>query len=234
MTPTVDPAADTPAPSPAELPLLDPGEARIVGSLIEKAAITPEVYPLTINAIVAACNQKTSREPVMHLETGAVANLLRRMEERGLVKVAPASQRAIRYEHRFDAIYGVTARQRAVLCSLLLRGAQTLAELHTRSERLTEFPGVDDVRDTLDRLMQREPALVVRIPRGAGQREDRYMHLLGGPIDIADLAQATSARVVSTRASDLDERVERLEGEIEALKDELAALRSRLDAGDVV
>ena len=234
MTPTVDPAADTPAPSSAELPLLDPGEARIVGSLIEKAAITPEVYPLTINAIVAACNQKTSREPVMHLEPGAVANLLRRMEERGLVKVAPASQRAIRYEHRFDAIYGVTARQRAVLCSLLLRGAQTLAELHTRSERLTEFPGVDDVRDTLDRLMQREPALVVRIPRGAGQREDRYMHLLGGPIDIADLAQATSARVVSTRASDLDERVERLEGEIEALKDELAALRSRLDAGDVV
>ena len=232
--PTVDPAAETPAPSSAEFPLLDPGEARILGSLIEKAAITPEVYPLTVNAIVAACNQKTSREPVMHLETGAAANLLRRMEERGLVKVAPSSQRAIRYEHRFDANYGVTARQRAVLCALLLRGAQTLAELHTRTERLTDFPAVDDVRDTLDRLIQREPAYVVRIPRGAGQREDRYMHLLGGPIDITEVAQAAPARAASSRAGDLDERVERLEGEVAALKDELAALRSRLDAGDVV
>src|ERR1700752_5122377 len=113
---------------------------------------------------------------------------------------------------------------------MLLRGAQTLAELHTRTERLTDFPGVDDVRDTLDRLIQREPSLVVRIPRGAGQREDRYMHLLGGPIDIA---QAAPARDASTRA-DIDERVERLEDELAALKDELAALRSRLDAGDVV
>ena len=223
MDATPEPAA----PDSAALALLEPGEARIVGSLIEKAAITPEVYPLTVNAIVAACNQKTSREPVMHLETGAVANLLRRMEERGLVKVAPASQRAIRYEHRFDAIYGVTARQRAVLCALLLRGAQTLAELHTRTERLTDFPGVDDVRDTLDRLMQREPALVVRIPRGPGQREDRYMHLLGGPVDIPAETEAPARS--TPRAPGLEERIARLEDEVASLRDELADLRAQRD-----
>ncbi|HKE48330.1 MAG TPA: DUF480 domain-containing protein [Rhodanobacteraceae bacterium] len=225
----MDPS-ETSAPAPA-FPELEPGEARILGSLIEKAAITPEAYPLTINAIVAACNQKTSREPVMHLETGAVANLLRRMEERGLVKVAPASQRAIRYEHRFDAIYGVTARQRAVLCALLLRGAQTLSELHTRTERLTDFPGVDDVRDTLDRLIQREPALAVRIPRGPGQREDRYMHLLGGPVDVAAQVEAL-ARPAASRAEGLEERVAQLEDEVATLRDELAGLRARLDGAE--
>ena len=226
----MDPTPDTSAPAPA-FPELEPGEARILGSLIEKAAITPEAYPLTINAVVAACNQKTSREPVMHLETGAVANLLRRMEERGLVKVAPASQRAIRYEHRFDAIYGVTARQRAVLCALLLRGAQTLAELHTRTERLTDFPGLDDVRDTLDRLIQREPALAVRIPRGPGQREDRYMHLLGGPVDVAAQTEAL-ARPAAPRAGGLEERVAQLEDEVATLRDELAGLRARLDGAE--
>ena len=211
--------------------LLDATEARIIGCLIEKAAITPEVYPLTVNAVVSACNQKTSREPVMHLETGAVAHALRKMEERGLVKVAPASQRALRYEHRFDAIYGVTARQRAILCALLLRGPQTLAELHTRSERLTDFPAIDDVRDTIDRLIQREPTLVVRIPHGSGQREDRYMHLLSGPIDIAAAAFASPSRNAPARANNVEERLAQLEGEVAELKDALEALRSRIEGG---
>ncbi len=226
----MDPAADTPA-SPAEIVLLDATEARILGCLIEKAAITPEVYPLTVNAIVAACNQKTSREPVMHLETGAVAHTLRRMEDSGLVKVAPASQRAIRYEHRFDAIYGVTARQRALLCALLLRGPQTLVELHTRTERIADFPAIDDVRDSLDRLMQREPTLIVRIPRGPGQREDRYMHLLSGPIDIASTALASGQRVPPPRANLVEERLEQLENEVASLKHALEALRARVESG---
>jgi len=213
------------------LPPLDAIEARILGCLIEKAAITPEVYPLTLNAIVAACNQKTSREPVMNLEPGAVGHSLRELENRGLVKVAPASQRALRYEHRFDTIYGVTARQRAVLCALLLRGAQTLNELHTRTERLADFPSLDDVRDTLDRLLQREPAYAVRIGRGPGQREDRYMHLLAGPVDVESFAaQAASAPSSSSRA-DLAERVERLESEVQALREELDALRRHVEAG---
>jgi uncharacterized protein YceH (UPF0502 family) len=143
------------------------------------------------------------------------------------VKVAPASQRALRYEHRFDAAYGVTARQRAVLCALLLRGAQTLGELFTRTERLADFPSLDDVRDTLDRLIQREPAFAVRIPRGPGQREDRYMHLLGGPVDVAAHA-ATAPPAPSLREGGLESRVEALESEIAALKDQLAALKASL------
>ncbi len=223
----------------AAVPELNAVEARILGCLIEKAAITPEVYPLTINAIVAAANQKTSRDPVMSLEIGAVTHTLRGMEARALVKVAPSSQRAVRYEHRFDAIYGVTARQRAVLCALVLRGAQTLAELHTRTERLADFPSIDDVRDALDRLIQHEPPLVVRVPHGPGQREDRYMHLLSGPVDVS--AFAASARPAAPRASDRDAsaestrelaaRVAQLEDEVAALKQAVVALESRLGSG---
>jgi uncharacterized protein YceH (UPF0502 family) len=211
------------------LQTLDPNEARILGCLIEKAAITPEVYPLTINAIVAACNQKTSRDPVLHLEPGAVAHALRGMEGKGLVKVAPSSQRALRYEHRFDAIYGLTARQRAALCVMLLRGPQTLAEVLTRTDRLADFPGVDDVRDTLDRLIQREPAFVVQLARGPGQREDRYMHLLCGPLSADAFADPVAAATGGSR-SDLHERIGRLEAEVDVLRSELARLRERTDA----
>ena len=231
----MDPA-ETASPE-SDLVRLDATEARILGCLIEKAAITPEVYPLTINAIVAAANQKTSRDPVMTLEVGAVTHALCGMEDRGLVKVAPSSQRAIRYEHRFDAAYGVTARQRAVLCVLMLRGAQTLGEIHTRTDRLAEFPSLDDVRDTLDRLIERAPPLAVRLTRGAGQREDRYMHLLGGPIDETAHA-AAPVRVAPARADDverreLEQRVERLEGEVAALKRAMAALAAHsATAGD--
>ena len=212
-----------------EPPVLGAIEARIVGCLIEKAAITPETYPLTVNAIVAAGNQKTSREPVMQLETGTVAHALRAMESSGLVKVAPASQRALRYEHRFDAVYAVTARQRAVLCVLLLRGPQTLGELLTRTDRIGEFPSLDDVRDTLDRLIQREPALVVRLGRSHGQREDRYMHLLCGPVAAEAFVPSPEPAETTAREA-LPARIERLETEVQALRIELAGLRERLDA----
>jgi uncharacterized protein YceH (UPF0502 family) len=212
----------------AQPPVLDAIEARILGCLIEKAATTPDAYPLTENAVVSACNQKTSREPVMHLETGAVAHALRVLEGRHLVKIAPSSQRALRYEHRFDAVYGTTARQRAVLCVMLLRGPQTLAELLTRTDRLADFPGVDDVRDTLERMAQREPALVVRIARAPGQREDRYMHLLCGPVDEAHFATAVAPEPRPSSRNDLAERVEHLEGDIAALRAELDELRRAL------
>lgn len=222
----MSPEAD--APAAAALPPLDAIEARILGCLVEKAAITPEVYPLTENAIVAACNQKTSREPVMQLEPGAVAHALRAMEGRGLVRVAPVSQRALRYEHRFDSVYGTTARQRAVLCVMLLRGPQTIAELLTRTERIGAFPGQDDVRDTLDRLVAREPPLVVCIGRAAGQREDRYMHLMCGPVDAqAYHASAAYASAPEPRG-ELAQRVERLEHDLEAMRAELADLREAM------
>lgn len=210
------------------IPKLSPVEARILGCLIEKAAITPDVYPLTVNSTVQACNQKTSREPVMRLEPGEVEHTLRAMLDRGLVKLDPFSQRAPRYSHSFDNVYGTTARQRAALCLMLLRGPQTLNEVFSRCERLTDFPSLDDVRDTLERLIERDVPLVVRIPRGHGQREDRYMHLLSGPVD-AD-AFVESAAASSTAAprrmadAELHERVTALEGEVAALKAQLASL----------
>lgn len=212
--------------SATPLPLLSAIEARILGCLIEKAAITPDVYPLTVNALVAACNQKTSREPVMQLEPGEVGHALREMEAKGLVKLDPFAQRAARYSHCFDTVYGVMPRPQALLCVMLLRGPQTIGELHTRCERLADFPSLDDVRDSLDRLLAREPVLIVRIPRSGGQREDRYMHLLCGPLDLD--AYAASAATHSEHAHivdhDLQARVAKLEEEVAQLKEQLAQL----------
>ncbi len=218
---------DNANPGAGPVPPLTATEARVLGCLVEKAATTPEVYPLTLNALVLACNQKTSRDPVMDLEPGAVGHALNTLEARGLAKIATSSQRALRYEHRFDAIYGTTARQRAVLCVMLLRGPQTPGELMTRTERLAGFPTLDDVRDTLDRLMQREPAQVVCLGRAAGQREDRYMHLLAGDVDAE--AWAAAAPAASSRSGS-SERLDQLESEVAELRAELADLRRQLDA----
>lgn len=221
---------DTDAPtSPAPLLVLDLVQARVLGSLVEKASTTPETYPLTLNALVVACNQKTSREPVMELEPGAAGHAVRQLEDRGLVKVVHGA-RSLRYEHRFDEAYTVTARQRAVLCLLLLRGPQTLGELLIRSDRLASFPSIDDVRDTLDRLAAREPPMALRVGRAAGQREDRYMHLLCG----AAAAQAAAAGMASVSDSSASStlvhegmatRLAELEARVAALEAALAELR---------
>ncbi|MDR2013496.1 MAG: DUF480 domain-containing protein [Rhodanobacter sp.] len=220
---------DSPLPSPtgAETPAaplhINAIEARVLGTLIEKAAITPDVYPLTINSVVNGCNQKTSREPIMHLEPGAVTHLLREMEGRGLVKLDPFSLRAPRYMHCFDAVYGVTARQRALLCVMLLRGPQTLNELHRRSERLADLQDIDDVRDTVERLIERDPPLVMRLPHSGGRREDRYMHLLSGPVDAQAYAETVAATSAPPAAdSELHERVNQLEIEVAHIKEQWA------------
>lgn len=201
-------------------------EARILGCLIEKEATTPEAYPLTANAVVVACNQKNNREPVMELEPGEVGHALREMTDKGLVRVVDGA-RAQRYEHRFAQYWSVTARQQALLAVLLLRGPQTLAELHTRTERLVGPADLEDVRLTLERLASRVPAYVVNLGRAAGQREDRYMHLLCGPVSKADFAVvADRASAPSTRGG-LESRVEALEAAVEALRSELDALRDR-------
>ncbi len=216
--------------SPAPLLELDLVQARVLGSLVEKASTTPETYPLTLNALVVACNQKTSREPVMELEPGAVGHVVRQLEDRGLVKVVHGA-RALRYEHRFDEAYTVTARQRAVLCLLLLRGPQTLGELLVRSERLAAFPSIDDVRDTLERLAAREPPMALCVGRAPGQREDRYMHLLCGAV----AAQAAAAGMTSAADSSatgpagnhvMAARLAELEGRIAALEAGLQELRA--------
>ncbi|MBN8737949.1 MAG: hypothetical protein BGP24_02065 [Lysobacterales bacterium 69-70] len=213
-------------------PLLEPIEARVLGCLIEKAATTPEVYPLTLNAVVAACNQKSNREPILELEPGAVGHALRQLEGKRLVS-GSMSARASRYEHRLDQALSITPRQRALLALLMLRGPQTAPELLTRSDRLADFPGLDDVRATLERLSQREPALVVRIPRSGGQREDRYMHLLCGEIDLASYATAaaaTSGESGGGSAHALEARIEQLESLVDALQQRLQQVEQRFDA----
>jgi uncharacterized protein YceH (UPF0502 family) len=212
--------ADAPVP-----PLLDPIQARVLACLVEKQALTPEVYPLTLNAVVTACNQKSSREPVMELEPGAVGHALRELEGKGFV-AGSLSARASRYEHRFDRALGITPRQRAALCVLMLRGPQTLNEILTRCERLSDFPGPDEVQATLERLAQRAPALVLRLPRGGGQREDRYAHLLCGPVDVTALAAAAPAPTGGGAAARIDE----LERRVDELEQTLSRLLGKLGA----
>ncbi|HET8940514.1 MAG TPA: YceH family protein [Rudaea sp.] len=215
-----EPIAATP-----ELPTLTTIEARALGCLVEKAATTPDVYPLTLNSLHLACNQKTSRDPVMNLEVGEVGHALHTLEEKKLVRVARGA-RVLRYEHTIDAPLGLTPRSRALIAMLLLRGPQTQAELHARCERLADFPDAEMIADTLDRLMQREPALVICLGRSSGQREDRYMHLLCGPVSLENLpvARADSGGNRS-RTADLEARIDELERIVEQL-------RNRIDACD--
>ncbi|HSX61221.1 MAG TPA: DUF480 domain-containing protein [Tahibacter sp.] len=207
--------------------LLEPIEARVLGCLVEKAATTPEVYPLTLNAVVSACNQKSNRDPVLELEPGAVGHALRQLEGKRFV-AGSMSARASRYEHRLDQALNVTPRQRALLALLMLRGPQTAPELLARSDRLADFPSLDDVRSTLDRLSQRDPALVVRIPRSGGQREDRYMHLLCGEVDVSALAAAAAADGAGSSAQALESRIEQLESLVDALQQRLQQVEQRV------
>lgn len=210
--------SDTPA-----LPLLTTAEGRVLGCLIEKEATTPDAYPLTVNAALVAANQKTAREPVMTLDPGDVHHALRQLEAHKLAKQT-FSSRAERYEHRAGAFFSLPQQQVALLGLLLLRGPQTVGELYARSDRLAKFADADDVRHHLERLLHRQPALVVQIPRGPGQREDRYAHLLGGPVDVAAISERPAPRG-EPAPSALEARVAALEDEVAALRAEIAALR---------
>jgi uncharacterized protein YceH (UPF0502 family) len=203
-----------------DLPVLSAVEARVLGCLIEKKELTPDVYPLTLNGAHQAANQKTAREPVMALELTEVRRALSTLEQKGLVRQAFAS-RVERYEHLMAQRFSLTTPQAALVGLLLLRGAQTAYELLARSERMARFSSIEDLRGELDMLIGRRPPLVQEIPRGPGQREDRFVHLLAGPVDVAALSAQRS--VPAMPASDLEARVESLEQEV-------AALRARLDA----
>ncbi|MEP9397543.1 DUF480 domain-containing protein [Mesorhizobium sp. KR2-14] len=203
-----------------DLPILTPVEARVLGCLIEKKELTPDVYPLTLNAAHSAANQKTAREPVMALEQMEVHRGLKSLEQKGLVRQVFGS-RVERYEHLAAQRFSLTSPQIAILGLLLLRGAQTAGELMARSERMARFQSLEDLRTELDMLIGKRPALVQEIGRGPGQREDRYAHLLSGPIDVAALAAQRGPTAMP--ASDLEAR-------LQALEEEVAALRARLDA----
>ena len=199
-------------------------EARVLGCLIEKQLTTPEAYPLTLNALVLACNQKTSREPVLNLTAGQVGQALRSLEGREMARLVMGS-RADRWEHRVDKALELVAAQVVLIGLLLLRGPQTINELLTRSSRMHDFDDAEQVQHHLERLISRELACL--LPRQSGQREDRYMHVLGDPADLqAALAARASEPQRATAGGQQDERLEALEARIAALEERLAQLES--------
>nr|WP_313409271.1 DUF480 domain-containing protein [Pseudomonas sp.] len=209
----------TPSPLVGETPL-HAVEVRILGCLIEKQLTTPETYPLTLNAVQLACNQKTSREPLMNLEAGEVGRYLRSLEGRKLVHLVMGS-RADRWEQRCDKQLELVKPQTVLLGLLLLRGPQTLNELLTRSNRMHDFDDVAEVQHQLERLIGR--GLVMLLPRQSGQREDRYMHLLGELADLESLLANRPAARAEVGAPNEDRLVE-LEARIAALEERLARL----------
>ncbi|WP_449125285.1 YceH family protein [Pseudomonas viridiflava] len=214
--------SSTEVPDTAETLQLNSTEVRILGCLIEKQATNPETYPLTLNALVLACNQKTSRDPVMNLTQGQVGQSLRALEGQGLTRLVMGS-RADRWEHKVDKGLELVPAQVILTGLLLLRGPQTVNELLTRSNRMHDFEDAEQVVHQLDRLIAR--GLATLIPRQAGQREDRYMHALGNPEDLqALLAQRQNAPDRSTATAASNERIEELEARVLALEERLAKL----------
>ncbi|MGE6791598.1 YceH family protein [Pseudomonas guineae] len=203
-------------------------EARVLGCLVEKQLTTPEAYPLTLNALVLACNQKTSREPVLNLTVGQVGQALRSLEGREMARLVMGS-RADRWEHRADKALELVAAQVVLLGLLLLRGPQTLNELLTRSSRMHDFDDAEQVQHHLERLISRELACL--LPRQSGQREDRYMHVLGDPADLQVALEAKASEPPRvTAGGQQDARLEALEARVVVLEERLAHLESALNA----
>jgi uncharacterized protein YceH (UPF0502 family) len=201
-------------------------EARVLGALVEKEVTTPEYYPLSLNALVNACNQKNNREPVMNLDEDAVRLALRGLEDDGLAGPRRGGDsRVTKYEHHLQEVFNFTRGETAVMCVLLLRGPQTPGELRGRTERMHRFEELDDVLGTLQKLMQRESALVKALPRQPGTKEIRYVHLLSGEVEVAEAAPGVS----TVDAANGDERVARLEAEVAELRREVAELRERVE-----
>ena len=204
--------------------LLNAVEARVLGALVEKEVTTPEYYPLSLNALLNACNQKNNRDPVMNLDEDAVRAALRGLEDDGLAGPSRgADGRVTKYEHHLQEVFNFTRGETAVVCVLLLRGPQTPGELRGRTERMFRFEAIEDVLGTLQRLMQRDPALLRALPRQPGTKETRYAHLLSGEVEGAEMAEAG---VIA--ASD-ENRVTRLESEVAELRREVAELKEQME-----
>lgn len=200
--------------------MLSEREARVLGSLMEKQMTTPDYYPLTLKALTAACNQKSSRIPVMNLSEAEVAGVVNDLRGRGLV-TARMDGRADRFEHHLSRKLTLSSKERAVVCVLLLRGAQTLNEIRINTGRMATFDGSEELQAVLEALMTRQLPLLVRIARASGQREDRYDHLLCGQREVSAAASPTAGSGCDGTASD---RVARLEQEVAELKAELQLL----------
>ena len=208
-------------------------EARVLGALAEKDATTPDYYPLSLNALVNACNQKNNRDPVMNLDDASVSDALQSLQEKRLAGPAGgADSRVTKYEHRMQEVFNFTRGESAILCVLLLRGPQTPGELRGRTERIHHFEDLDEVHSSLQRLMQREPALARVLPRQPGTKESRYIHLLSGDREDLGVATVPAPHLHSTSPSHAagDERMRALEDEVASLKKEIADLRQQVDS----
>jgi uncharacterized protein len=202
-------------------------EARVLGALVEKDITTPDYYPLSLNALVNACNQKNNRDPVMNLEEGAVRDALNGLHEHGLAGPGSgADSRVTKYEHRLQETFNFSRGETAALCVLLLRGPQTPGELRGRTERMHRFEDLDAVQSSLQKLMQREPPLVVVLPRQPGTKEARYAHLLSGEVETGELPSPRMPSPPSPSAH--NERVSRLEEAVAALQNEVSELKRQL------
>lgn len=211
----------------SELPVLSEIECRVLGALIEKDITTPDYYPLSLNALVNACNQKNNRDPVMNLDENAVRDALHSLQEKRLAGPAGgADSRVTKYEHRSQEVFNFTRAETAIMDVLLLRGPQTPGELRGRSERMHRFEELSDVQSTLQKLMQHEPPLVKMLPRQPGTKEARYAHLLSGYVE----GFAAGPETASAPASDDDGRVSRLESELAELRREVADLRQQIES----
>jgi uncharacterized protein YceH (UPF0502 family) len=204
---------------------LDSASVRVLGSLIEKEITTPDNYPLTLNSLVAACNQSSNRDPVLSLDEATVAHTLEDLRKRSLVRAVQRSDsRVMRYRHLLTESMTLGAAETAVLCVLMLRGGQTIGEIKTRTARLYEFSDLAQVETTLEGLIERQPAsLVARLPRRPGQKEVRFAHLL------ADLPEQDATEHAAAPDSQASERVEMLEQSVDALRAEVAELRARFE-----
>jgi len=185
---------------------LDPASLRVLGSLMEKEMTTPDAYPLTVNSLIAAANQRSSRDPVMDLSEDEVRMALHMLQDRELVTPARDSGRVPRYEHRIRTVLNLRRDETAAVCLLLLRGAQTPGELRSRADRMYSFDELASVQATLDRLAARDTPLAVALPRAPGSREVRWTHLLGDPSQ-----QAVRPEAVRVEPGSLEERVRLLE-----------------------
>ena len=219
--------------------ILNPAQARVLGALVEKDITTPEYYPLSLNALVNACNQKSNREPVMTLDEDAVRDALAGLQEYRLAGPASgADSRVQKYEHRMQEVFNFDRRETAVLTVLLLRGPQTPGELRGRTERMYRFDTLDDVQAALQKLMQRNPPLTAILPRQPGSRESRYAHLLSGPVQDGATAGhtqssertqsfATDDHLGTEVASHLEDQIATLRQEVTTLHQEINDLKSQ-------
>jgi uncharacterized protein YceH (UPF0502 family) len=207
--------------------LLNDIQARALGALIEKEITTPDYYPLSLNALVNACNQKNNREPVMNIDESGVREALERLQGHRLAGPARgADSRVSKYEHRLQEVFNLSRAETAVLCVLLLRGPQTAGELRGRTERMYRFEHLDDVQSALQRLSERDPPLARMLRRQPGTKESRYVHLLSG--DVEDAIPVIQHHPRSVAASDDADRLTRLEEQVAHLRSDIAEIKEQL------